>query len=571
MKKALNLILIFIFTLFVVACGASGGNGGAAESPSPDMGYEGGSGDVGGSSSNGPDGFEGIEPGQLTASAFNDCINYNYWLNLITSNPNDDYQKHYLAAHYESFINTTNLLDTKNMITIKVTDGELPICNTKVNILAGTVNLFTSYTNSFGILYAHVPSAIKTGLTATVEYNNTVYTHEIAEIPADRQVVIKIDEKQSSLNLPNTLDLALVVDVTGSMGDELRYLKSELRDVIVEINKLNINVRLALIFYRDTTDIFITRVYDFSSDIDAQIALLGGQTASGGGDTPEAVEVAFQKANELSWKENTTKLLIHVSDAPPHSTISQLTQFSQNVVAFANKGIRFIPVMCSGSDYLTEMLLRNAAVYTGGTYTYLTDDSGIGGDHTDPETPDTTIVEYLNKMLIRLITIYCTGVNIEAVPYNSPTQHTITFDSCGGTPVNAQIVKHKKQLTAIVPPVLEGYRFIGWFTADQILMNDYSNPFDFTSQITSSFVLYAGWEEVKSECIVKFESNGGTPINSQIVPNGSCPNKPENPIKENATFLGWFTEDQIKSLDFSTPYNFDQPITNDLTLYAIWV
>lgn len=570
MKKTLSFILLLFLALFIIGCGASGN--GSAEAP--DMGYESGDMIPGASEDaddNGPDGFEGFEAGQLTASAFNDCENYPYWLNLITSNPNGNFQDHYLAAQYESFMKTTNLIDTKNMIAIKVTDGELPIANTKVTVLAGSIPLFNSYTNSFGIMFAHVPSTISTGLTAIVSYNSTEYSFEIPEIPENRQVTLEIDEKQSSLNLPKVLDLAFVVDVTGSMGDELRYLKAELRDVILEVQKLDIQVRLALIFYRDTTDAFVTRTYNFTDDIDSQIANLGSQSANGGGDTPEAVEVAFEEANKLNWGDNTTKLLIHVSDAPPHSTTQQLTSFAQNVVSFANKGIRFIPVMCSGSDYLTEMLLRTAAVYTGGTFTYITDDSGIGNDHSEPETPNTTVVEYLNKMLIRLITIYCTGVNIEPVPYNAPAQHTITFDSCGGSQVNAQIVKNGETLTEIVPPVYEGYRFVGWFTANHILMSDYSNPFDFNSTISSSFVLYAVWEEIKSEYVVTFDSKGGTPINSQIVAIGGCVSRPVDPVKEGATFLGWFTADQIASLDLSTPFNFDEPITGDLTLYAVWI
>ncbi|MGB1699426.1 MAG: hypothetical protein ACPHRO_05700, partial [Nannocystaceae bacterium] len=56
----------------------------------------------------------------------------------------------------------------------------------------------------------------------------------------------------------------------------------------------------------------------------------------------------------------------------------------------------------SGVDKSTEFLMRMADVATGGTYIFLTDDSGIGNSHIEP-----TIGEYqvepLNELLIRVI------------------------------------------------------------------------------------------------------------------------------------------------------------------------
>ena len=42
---------------------------------------------------------------------------------------------------------------------------------------------------------------------------------------------------------------------------------------------------------------------------------------------------------------------------------------------------------------------------TGGTYTFLTDDSGIGGSHLEPTVGDYE-VEHLNDMLVRIIEDY---------------------------------------------------------------------------------------------------------------------------------------------------------------------
>jgi hypothetical protein len=68
----------------------------------------------------------------------------------------------------------------------------------------------------------------------------------------------------------------------------------------------------------------------------------------------------------------------------------------------AAKGIRIIPVVCSGMEQSGEYLLRSLALAPNGTYTFLTDHSGIGGSHLEPST-DSYTVEKLNDLLVRVI------------------------------------------------------------------------------------------------------------------------------------------------------------------------
>jgi len=74
----------------------------------------------------------------------------------------------------------------------------------------------------------------------------------------------------------------------------------------------------------------------------------------------------------------------------------------------AEKGIRICPIICSGAAEVTEYTMREAAIYTGGTFIFVTDDSGIGGSHHDPELPNVT-VELLNSLMVRLVNGYHTG------------------------------------------------------------------------------------------------------------------------------------------------------------------
>ena len=133
------------------------------------------------------------------------------------------------------------------------------------------------------------------------------------------------------------------------------------------------------------------------------------EDATGGGDYPEAMDEALDLAIKKDWgEENATRLLFLVLDAPPHdSEQNALTAFGA-IRGAAEKGIRLCPVLCSGADRLTEYVTRVGALWTGGTSIFITDDSGIGGGHLDPDLPQAT-VERLNDLLVRLIVGYHTG------------------------------------------------------------------------------------------------------------------------------------------------------------------
>jgi hypothetical protein len=84
-----------------------------------------------------------------------------------------------------------------------------------------------------------------------------------------------------------------------------------------------------------------------------------------------------------------------------------MQSLQQSIKAAAEAGIRVIPVASSGVDDTCQLLFRSYAALTGGTYTYLTNHSGIGGSHATPTLPEEPGVERLNDMMVRIITEYC--------------------------------------------------------------------------------------------------------------------------------------------------------------------
>jgi hypothetical protein len=211
-----------------------------------------------------------------------------------------------------------------------------------------------------------------------------------------------------------TLDVSLVVDTTGSMGDELNYLQAEFIALSSTIQERHPNAaqRWSLILYRDVGDEYVVRSFDFSSDLDTFRKNLAAQSAGGGGDFPEAPDQAFAAMNQQGWRTGSSaaRVAFWVADAPHHA--ENAAAFSKEIRTAQQQGISVYPIASSGIDELTELTMRSAAQLTGGRYIFLTNDSGVGGDHKEPTIP-CYFVTKLDKAILRMIDIEMSGVYAE--------------------------------------------------------------------------------------------------------------------------------------------------------------
>ena len=204
-------------------------------------------------------------------------------------------------------------------------------------------------------------------------------------------------------------DIAFVVDATGSMGDEINFLKSDLLDIVgkAAARRPEQTIRTAALFYRDTEDEYLTRHADFTVNAESTAQFVSVQHAYGGGDYPEAVHSALEHMlQDLSWSEEArTRIVFLVLDAPAHHEQGVISSLQQSLTACARQGIKIVPVAASGVDKNTEFMLRFFANLTGGIYVFLTNHSGVGLDHIEATVGDYE-VEQLNELIIRLIDYY---------------------------------------------------------------------------------------------------------------------------------------------------------------------
>lgn len=138
---------------------------------------------------------------------------------------------------------------------------------------------------------------------------------------------------------------------------------------------------------------------------------------------------------------------------------------------------------------------------------------------------------------------------------------TVTFVTSYGTP-NPQTVQRGGNATEPKLPDEEDYAFKGWYTDREC-----TTPFDFAqTPINNDITLYAKW--VNRYTV--FYKDGGhgqsTMPADEKVEEGKLASRPADPTEDGWKFKSWHLKNDYKD----NPFDFDTPITENITLYAKW-
>ena len=194
--------------------------------------------------------------------------------------------------------------------------------------------------------------------------------------------------------------------------------------------------------------------------------------------------------------------------------------------------------------------------WTGTGTSPLTEDPDAGwhdaqGGKTDATSPDA--VEYRMTVTGPVSGITAT-LRLHTSLKNQPVYRNVGFDMKGGRPILRTVrVIDGKPVTKPGDPVRDGYRFAGWLLDGR--------PYDFSQPVTRNITLTASWTSIGSHAIV-FDSAGGTFIPAQTIPDGQTGAEPDAPARTGYTFDGWLLDGR--------PYDWDTPVTSDITLTASW-
>ena len=142
------------------------------------------------------------------------------------------------------------------------------------------------------------------------------------------------------------------------------------------------------------------------------------------------------------------------------------------------------------------------------------------------------------------------------------TEYIVTFNTQGGSSIDALKVTEGGKATKPQDPTKENYIFSGWYkeAACTTVWNFEKEP------VMSNVTLYAKWVAVTQACTVTFDSLGGSEVAPLTVNKGDKLVQPTKPTKENCSFLGWY-----KDASCTTPWEFSTDVVNEnIILYAGW-
>ncbi|MCS7035509.1 MAG: carboxypeptidase regulatory-like domain-containing protein [Saprospiraceae bacterium] len=344
--------------------------------------------------------------GQLTAGEWNDLHNWNtHWVDLLRDGEIEQHQKTY------------QFYPRRRYSVLLQNEAGMPLSDVPVRLLdRHGATLWEARTSNTGqaelweSLFGEKPAEAPLKVVADVDGK----THALGT-PKPFENGINLHKIKRECRHARTVDIVWTVDATGSMGDEIDYLKTELLDVIGRVQRRfpDLDLRMGSVFYRDEGDEYLVKSSALNRDISKTVDYISRQYADGGGDYPEAVHSALEETLRQPWsRDAVARICFLVLDASPHQRPEVIQSLQRSIREAARRGIRIVPITCSGIQKDTEFLMKFFGLATNGSYLFLTDHSGIGGKHLAP-TADVYKIEFLNDLLVRVIGEYVSTPNCD--------------------------------------------------------------------------------------------------------------------------------------------------------------
>lgn len=154
-------------------------------------------------------------------------------------------------------------------------------------------------------------------------YHPNITGHaEIAKLIAEKVGVPTFNNQEPSTK--SDIDIAFVIDSTGSMKDNVGALRARVNEIMKQTEKGASSYRFALIDYKDhpkfNTQNYLARTdVDFTSDGSVLEKGLDSLTYEGGnlGNTNASVYSGVMQAVNLKWRNGVKKIVVVIGDAPP--------------------------------------------------------------------------------------------------------------------------------------------------------------------------------------------------------------------------------------------------------------
>ena len=197
-------------------------------------------------------------------------------------------------------------------------------------------------------------------------------------------IVIDTDADHShnpAYNRP-TIEMAFVLDTTGSMTGLIDAAKQKIWCIINSVMKSPVHPRLkvGLVAYRDHGDVYITKVLQMTDDLDKVYSALMQYRAEGGGDRPEDVRQAMSDAvHKVGWSRcapGLAQLMFLVGDSPPHDDYQNEPDCLTSSAEALQQGIIVNAIECGNAED-TKLIWQQIARRGQGQFMAIAQDGGI--------------------------------------------------------------------------------------------------------------------------------------------------------------------------------------------------
>ena len=198
--------------------------------------------------------------------------------------------------------------------------------------------------------------------------NECGYSLPIVSEPTKKPPSNTLDFSTLVTGIPSTAskrfaDIMFVLDCTGSMGGEISAIKDTIAAFADTIKSDGVRARVGLIEFRD-------RLYGEEANVlkfDGQVftdnptlfrAAVNSLEATGGGDAPESSLDAILLATRQPFRTDASKVIVLVTDAPPHIPDVEAQSLEQVTTAIQSVGIDQFYIVMDVTDAESQVYLQ---------------------------------------------------------------------------------------------------------------------------------------------------------------------------------------------------------------------
>lgn len=323
------------------------------------------------------------------------------------------------------------------------------------------------------------------------------------------------------------------------------------------------------VVYSDGTDNYRLSVKKFNG---TQWNYVGANKLTAGQSTNHAIAIgpndvpyiAFSNG-DVSYKTTVLKFTGTQWETVGNNGFS-VSSTRDNTLAFDSEGTPYVAYSDNGTPFvqppfgaIRKLVGNQWQPVGGGNFTGPTTTNQVQSVSFALDSNDIPYVAYTDQSVSNKLTVK-----------SLVTQYTVTYYANGADSGIAPV--DNNSYSALSPTVTvagntgnlerSGYTFAGWNTAADGSGTKYNADDTFIID-NANVTLYAQWQHADST--VTFVTNGGTNVDSQQVSYNHAASEPLAPERSGYSFFGWYTDSEL-----TQAYNFDTPVTSNITLYAKW-